>query len=100
MSAQSARNRIGAAGISIIILLAAFGIYDFVYAERQTAYFSHRDLRILRTGTNQIGEAFELRAGIEQKKPAPKPRPEILHDVVNDMFGQTVLDVFDQVLIV
>lgn len=99
MSAQSARNRIGAAGISIIILLAAFGIYYFVYAERQTAYFSHRDLRILRTVTHQIGEAFELRAGIEQKKPEPKPRPEILHDVVNAMFGQTVLDVFDQVLI-
>ena len=95
MSAQSARSRIGAAGISIIVLLAAFGIYYFVYAERQTAYFAHRDLRILRTVTDQIAKSFDLLASINKDQ----PRAKTLDEVVAGLSGQTVLDVFDQVLI-
>ncbi|HJW95488.1 MAG TPA: cache domain-containing protein [Thermoanaerobaculia bacterium] len=96
MSATTARNRpaLGAAGISIIILLAAFGIYYFVYAEKQTAYFAHRDLRILGTVADQIKAAFDLRIVFLHQEPT-----QALQEVTGQTFGQTVLASFDQILL-
>ena len=80
-TARGVRPALGAAGISFIILLAAFGIYYFVYAERQTAYFSHRDLRILNTVARQLEDADKTRF-----------TPDVL-------FAQSVLRVFDSVML-
>src|SRR4051794_6700523 len=80
-TARGVRPALGAAGISFIILLAAFGIYYFVYAERQTAYFAHRDLRILNTVARQLEDADKTRF-----------TPDVL-------FAQSVLRVFDSVML-
>src|SRR4051794_4169955 len=80
--ARGARRGVGAAGAAIIILLAAFGIYYFVYAERQTAYFAHRNLRILDTVAAQIEESDKT-----------------THTPVETLFSQSVLSVFESVLL-
>src|SRR3954453_23422813 len=96
MSATTARNRpaLGAAEISIVIPLAAFGMYYFVYAEKQTAYFAHRDLRILGTVADQIKAAFDLRIVFLHQEPT-----QALQEVTGQTFGQTVLPSFDQILL-
>lgn len=86
-------RRVTGIGVSVLFLLLAFGAYYVFHVQRETAYYTARNLRILATVATQIGD----RHSDEVNRSDADIRP--VEIVAEPVFRQSVLEAFDMTLI-